>query len=213
LIETIRVRGRRVPLLDRHLARLERSLRELGLPQAERDLAARLRPFAHIEEGIVRIEVTDGQAAISVRELKAPPSAVITASTPHEPYRHKSAARHCFDAALAEAQGAGADDALLLTRAGWVAEGSTWSVFWWHGEQLCTPALEGGVLPGVARGRVSELLAPTEGTYTRAALSGHSLFLTNAVHGIVPIRSLDGVPLPEDPRTAALAHRFWPAGE
>jgi len=30
------------------------------------------------------------------------------------------------------------------------------------------------------------------------------------VRGIVPIASLDGVPVPADPRTAELAQRFWP---
>ena len=43
-----------------------------------------------------------------------------------------------------------------------------------------------------------------------AALTGRSLFLTNAVRGIEPIRALDGMAVPPDPRTAELAAAFWP---
>src|SRR2546426_3124575 len=46
LIETMRVRGGRIPFLERHLARLDRSLKELGLPRPARDVAALVTPFA-----------------------------------------------------------------------------------------------------------------------------------------------------------------------
>src|SRR2546430_7438871 len=39
-----------------------------------------------------------------------------------------------------EAEVAEADDALLLTTEGWVAEGTVWTVFWWDGDALRTPA-------------------------------------------------------------------------
>ena len=42
------------------------------------------------------------------------------------------------------------------------------------------------------------------------ALRGKTLFLTNAVRGIVPIASLDQAPVPTDSRTSELATRFWP---
>ncbi|PYO93734.1 MAG: hypothetical protein DMD60_15280 [Gemmatimonadetes bacterium] len=103
-----------------------------------------------------------------------------------------------------------ADDALLLTHGGWVAEGTVWTVFWWAGDALRTPALDLGILPGIGRARVLELLPRVErGRYPKQALAGKSLFLTNAVRGIVPIASLDGAPAPTDPRTAELARRFW----
>ena len=46
LIETMRVRDGRIPFLDRHLARLGRSLGELGLPKSSQDVAALVQPFA-----------------------------------------------------------------------------------------------------------------------------------------------------------------------
>jgi branched-subunit amino acid aminotransferase/4-amino-4-deoxychorismate lyase len=213
LIETMRVRGGRVPFLERHLARLDRSLTVLGLPRPSRDVAALVTPFAATGDAVLRVEVCDGRATVTVRELPAlEPPAVITASEPHEPYPHKTTGRDAFADAAIEAEVAEADDALLLTHEGSVAEGTVWTVFWWDGKVLRTPALELGILSGIGRGRVLELVGKrgAEGRHARAALDGKSLFLTNAVRGIVPIASLDGIPVPADPRTADLARRFWP---
>jgi branched-subunit amino acid aminotransferase/4-amino-4-deoxychorismate lyase len=211
LIETMRVRDGRIPFLDHHLARLGRSLAELGLPRPTQDVAALVTPFAGTGNAVLRLEVLDGRASVTVRDLPplAPP-AVITASEPHQSYPHKTTERDCFTDAGREAEVAEADDALLLTPEGWVAEGTVWSVFWWDRDALRTPALDLGILPGVGRTRVLDLVRVEQGRYRKQALAGKSLFLTNAVRGIVPIASLDGVPVPADSRTAELARRFWP---
>src|SRR5256886_3558239 len=171
LIETIRVREERIPFLERHLARLGRSLGELGLPKPSQDVPALVRPFAATGDAVLRVEVRDGRASVTVRELPSlEPPAVITASQPHEPYPHKTTERDRFDEAATEADVAEADDALLLTPEGWVAEGTVWTVFWWDGDRLCTPALDLGILPGIRRARVLEL-APgaCPGRYTEGA--------------------------------------------
>jgi branched-subunit amino acid aminotransferase/4-amino-4-deoxychorismate lyase len=214
LIETMRVREGRIPFLERHLARLGRSLDELSLPKPSQDVAALVKPFVGTGDAVLRVEVRDGRASVTVREL-APLDvpAVITASEPHEPYPHKTTERDCFEDARREAEVAEADDALLLTQEGWVAEGTVWTVFWWDGDALRTPALDLGILPGIGRARVLELVRRAEqGRYRKQALAGKSLFLTNAVRGIVPVASLDGVAVPADSRTAELPQRFWPTG-
>jgi len=212
LIETMRVRDGRIPFLERHLARLGRSLGELGLPTPSRDVVALVKPFAGTGDAVLRLEVQDGRASVTVRELPAlAPPAVITASEPHQPYPHKTTERDCFADAGQEAEVAEADDALLLTHDGWVAEGTVWTVFWWAGDALRTPALDLGILPGIGRARVLELVPRVEqGRYPKQALGGKSLFLTNAVRGIVPIASLDGAPVTADSRTADLVSHFWP---
>ena len=212
LIETMRVRDGRIPFLERHLARLGRALGELGLPKSSQDVVALVQPFAGTGEAVLRLEVRDGRASVTVRELPplAPPT-LITASEPHQSYPHKTTERDCFTDAGREAEVAEADDALLLTPEGWVAEGTVWTVFWWDGDALRTPALDLGILPGVGRTRVLELVkGADQGRYRKQALAGKSLFLTNAVRGIVPIASLDGAAVPADPRTTELAQRFWP---
>jgi len=212
LIETMRVREERIPFLDRHLARLGRSLGELGLPKPSQDVPALVRPFAATGDAVLRVEVRDGRASVTVRELPSlAPPVVITASEPHQPYPHKTTERDCFTDAGKEAEVAEADDALLLTTEGWVAEGTVWTVFWWDGDALRTPALELGILRGIGRARVFEIVQRVvQGRYPAQELAGKSLFLTNAVRGIVPIASLDGATVPADPRTAELAQRFWP---
>src|SRR5213083_973397 len=205
----MRVREGRIPFLERHLARLERSL---GLPRPARDVAALVTPFSGTGNAVLRVEVCDGRATVTVRELPALDApAVITAAEPHRPYPHKTTERDCFVDAAEEAEIAEADDALLLTPEGWVAEGTVWNVLWWDGDRLRTPAEDVGILPGIGRARVLELAGTVEqGRYPRQALEGKSLLLTNAVRGIVPLASLDGVRVPDDPRTAELARRFWP---
>ncbi len=214
VIETMRVREGRIPFLAHHIARLERSLRELGLPQPSRDLAALVQPFAETGDAVLRVEVRGGQASVTVRELPALDApVVITASEPHRPYPHKTTARDCFVTAAGQAEQAGADDALLLTLDGLVAEGTVWTLCWWEGDRLRTPTLELGILPGIGRARVLELVPQAEqGRYPRGEVAGKSLFLTNAVRGVVPIAALDGAPVPTDARTTALAQRFWPEG-
>ena len=213
LIETMRVREGRIPLLPRHLARLQRSLNELGLPKPSQNLVALVTPFSATGDAVLRLEVRDGRASVTVRAappLEAP--AVITAAEPHRPYPHKTTERDCFVAAAAEAERAEADDALLLTHDGFVAEGTAWSVFWWEGDVLRTPALDLGILPGIGRARVLELVTRVDQRrYTGQQVARQSLFLTNSVRGVVPIASLDGVQAAPDPRTAELVGRFWPA--
>src|SRR5882762_7508109 len=214
LIETIRVREERIPFLERHLARLGRSLGELGLPKPSQDVPSLVRPFAATGDAALRVEVRDGRASVTVRDLPSlAPPVVITASEPHQPYPHKTTERDCFSDAGKEAEVAEADDALLLTAEGWVAEGTVWTVFWWDGVALRTPALDLGILPGIGRSRLLEIAQRVEhGRYPAQALAGKSLLLTNAVRGVVPIASLDGVPVAADARTAELARGFWPDG-
>ena len=215
LIETMRVRHGQIPLLERHVARLGRSLVALGGAVPPGDLAALARGGgAEAGEGadrIVRLAVRDGVPSVMTRDMPPhSPPVVIVATEPHAPYPHKTTARGVFDRALAEARAQGADDALLVTAAGAIAEGTTWSLFWWEGDRLCTPALDLGILPGVGRARVMELVRVAEVRVTAAAFAGRSLFLVNAVRGIVPIGSFRGRDVPLDARTAELSRRFWP---
>lgn len=217
LIETMRVREGRIPFLERHLARLARSLAVLSLPASKQDLRVLVEPFAGTDDAVVRLEVRDARATVTVRDVPPPePPEVVTASEPHLPYPHKTTDRDRFEDAADEAEVAGADDALLVTAEGWVAEGTTWNLFWWEagrgGERLCTSALDLGVLPGIARARVCELARVVEGRFRLHDLAGRSLFLTNAARGVVPLAMLDGDPVPADPRTTELAKRFWPEG-
>src|SRR3989475_11916525 len=67
-------------------------------------------------------------------------------------------------------------DALpILTPEGWVAEGTVWNVFWWNGDWLRTPALDVGILPGIGRARVLELVTGRSEEHTSELQSQSNL--------------------------------------
>ena len=206
LLETIRIRDGAAPLWGLHLARLYRSCKELGVPPPPAlDVPAggrdRVRRLAVSRRGV---EVTERRVGTTR------PADLVTAGTVHRLYAHKTADRSAFDRALAEAAKTGADDAVLLTEAGWVAECAVWTLFWWEEDgTLATPALELGVLPGVARARIAATVPLVERRVRREALLGRSLFLANAARGIVAVRRLDGEAVPASAATDVLRGRFW----
>ena len=207
LIETIRMRNGAAPLWYLHVRRLATSCRALGVP-IPRNLptpeggADRVHRLLVSKRGVVTGERSVGSAA---------PVRLITSRLVHRAYPHKVVDRERFDRALADAKELGADDALLLTVGGQVAETAIWSVFWWDGGTLCAPPLELGVLLGVARMRLEEMAgAIEERRATPDQLPAAGAFVANAVRGVVPMASLDGTEVPLSPRTEALADRFWP---
>ncbi|HLQ59402.1 MAG TPA: aminotransferase class IV [Gemmatimonadales bacterium] len=211
LIETIRARDGRLPWLARHVARLRASLAALGEPEPSYDLADLVRVAVGSGDRVVRLQLTDGHAEISTREVNAEQGiSVMIASEVHHPYPHKTTRREQFGRALANARRAGANDALLVTADGFVAEGTAWNLFWWENGDLYTPAAELGILPGLGRTRIMELTAVKEERVPVAALAGRSLFLVNAVRGIVEIAAFGDAQVPRDSRTAELSSSFWP---
>lgn len=214
VFETIRVRAGRTPFLARHEARLVAACGALELPQPGPSLAEAVARQAGLRDAVVRVEVSARGTTVTTRDLPSLlPLTVRVASTPHAPYPYKVTSRAPFEAALAEARTAGGgavDDALLITPGGLVAEGTAWNIFWWEADGLATPPLSLGVLPGVARGRVMELVPTMERERALDDLVGRGLFATNAIRGVVAIGRLNGAPVPHDSRTTLLADRFWP---
>ena len=215
LIETMRGRDGRLPWLGRHLARMRASVTALGLADPPADIAdlARIAAGEGPSERVVRLELRDGLVEVSTRAVPEQNSvALMVSEEPYRPYPHKSTRREQFRHALANARRLGVDDALLVTADGFVAEGTAWSVFWWDngGGALFTPAEELGILPGIGRSRIMELVGVQEARARVSDLAGRSMFLVNAVRGVVEISRLQGEPVPGDPRTAELSSSFWP---
>ena len=211
LIETMRAREGRVPWLGRHLARLRASSEALGAPEPPTALADLVRFAVGHGDRVVRLQLTGGHAEIATREVNAGKSiSVAVADEVHQPYPYKTTRREQFARAYASARRARAQDALLVTADGFVAEGTAWNLFWWENGSLCTPAADLGILPGLGRQRVMEMTDVKDARVPVAALAGRSLFITNAVRGIVEVSLLDGARVPRDPRTAELASAFWP---
>jgi branched-subunit amino acid aminotransferase/4-amino-4-deoxychorismate lyase len=211
LIETIRARGGRLPWLGKHLARLRASLAALGAPEPPSDLVELIRFAVGTGDRVVRVQVTGGHAEIATRDVSAEQAiSVVVSKEVHTPYPHKVTRREQFGRALAGARRTGADDAVLATADGFVAEGTAWNLFWWDNGSLRTPPASLGILPGLGRQRVMELVRVQEEKVRPENLAGRSVFLVNAVRGVVEIVSFHGRSVPPDPRTGELAAGFWP---
>jgi branched-subunit amino acid aminotransferase/4-amino-4-deoxychorismate lyase len=207
LIETIRIRNGAAPLWYLHLRRLAVSCKALGIP-----LPGDLPTPEGGPDRVYRLEVGMRGAQVTERLVgSAAPVRLVVSKVAHHAYAYKTTDRAQFDRSLDAARAAGVDDALLLTPGGFVAEATIYSVLWWEGETLCGPAFDLGVLAGVGRARLTELVGKVEERHSPLEeLRDVSLFLVNSVRGVVPVASLDGQPVVKSRETDTLAARFWP---
>jgi branched-subunit amino acid aminotransferase/4-amino-4-deoxychorismate lyase len=208
LIETVRIRGGVAPLWYLHLRRLAGSCKALGIP-----LPGELPTPGGGADRVHRIQVGSRGATVSERPVgSADPVRLVTISgVVHRPYPHKTTDRAQFAHAMDQARLRGADDGVLLAEGGWVAEAAIWSLFWWEDGRVAAPPLALGVLAGVARARIAEQRGGLMERRVRMDdLRGRSLFVANAVRGVVSVASLDGAEVPSDEATTTLARAFWP---
>ena len=119
-----------------------------------------------------------------------------------------------------EAQNQGYDEGLFLNSRGHVAEGAVSNIFMVRDDELITPPAASGLLPGIVRQLVLERAAGLgfrcrEDNFTTRDLRGaDECFLTNSLMGIMPVNSLDGVPVGSgkpEPATAALMPLYPPS--
>src|SRR5262249_36067488 len=82
-------------------------------------------------------------------------SLTLRASDPLAPF--KSCNRLVQVLARGEAEDSGFDEALLLNDAGHAVETASGNLFWLEGEEVCTPPLGTGILPGVTRSVLFEV--------------------------------------------------------
>jgi branched-chain amino acid aminotransferase len=223
--------------LEHHLDRLAASAAMLRIAVPPHDLLAsiadQLAVRNALEEATLRITVTRGppEGEPTVLATLQPISSewvrraergwrVITAhirrpGTDSMPAQLKSVGRTYSLLARLEAAPVRADDVLLLSEAGHVCEGPTWNVFWRRGSVLRTPSPETGVLEGITRAVIMDI-APLNGFSIEQGEWGRSdldnveeIFATMSSVGVVPIRTLDGHPLPSDAAAHLLQARYW----
>jgi branched-chain amino acid aminotransferase len=231
LFETLRTWAGHPTLLARHRERMTRSARELGLPLDPAQLpdaaaVAMLRRAEQVEGDVrLRITLTGGtsDAGGSVAWMRSGP---IPPPPPPDGARLGPSWTVCADDPLARHKGLnywrrriayeaarvqGFDECLSATPDGLLWEGSRTNLFWVVGPTLRTPPRDGPLVPGVMRALVIERAARmgwevVEVAADEPALRGaDEVFLTNAVRGIIPVRTSEiresAVP---GPRTAEL---------
>jgi para-aminobenzoate synthetase/4-amino-4-deoxychorismate lyase len=217
IFETLLVAGGRPVGLDAHLARMERSLRELfgaELPVAIADDA--IDAARDLELGRMRIDVTpaaDGSLHHEVRAVPIDPAIFFPSRAEGADLRpvhpaawdgaHKWADRDWLEAL--EDELGDHDVPLILAADDEVLEAGRANVFAVIDGALTTPPVDHRILAGTARAAVLALagdlgIEAAERRLTLADLKeADDVFLTSSVRGIRPARSLDGTPI--DPAT------------
>lgn len=234
LFETMRVVRSRLFLWEQHSERLRAGADFLGIKipfgfKALAQFAAELSVRNEMPEGLLRLTVSRGVGVrgysprgadrpVVVMSLHPFPSApaasaaqwkLVTAS-PRLPAgeklaQFKTANKLAQVLARAEADAAGADEALLCNTDGFVVEGASSNLFWVMAGAVCTPPLTSGILAGVTRAIAVELchqigLGVVERSITPSQLRhADAVFLTLSSLGVVECVALDGDPLARSP--------------
>lgn len=242
LFETIAVFGGRPAALGQHFRRLETAAAEIDLPVDRAvfvaEIEALLKEIGRAD-AVIRYSVTRGGGARGLALPATPRPNVIAAASPYpadalyapvrlatatvrrNPTSFVSRAKTLsyLDSVLAfdEAKRAGADDALMLNTDGRVASTAMANLFAVVGDELVTPPVSEGVLPGIVRGIVlSEGFGAIERSMSPEELStAHGAFATNSVRLVMPVTEIDGRPIPRSPivdMVAAAVARVCGAG-
>jgi branched-chain amino acid aminotransferase len=112
--------------------------------------------------------------------------------------------------ARAEADAAGAHEAILLNNEGYVVEGSRSNLFWIEHDTIWTPPIAAGILPGVTRAVILEICHKLNFKTGEASLFPEQLrrtagvFFSLSSDGIAEGLSLDGHPLNRSPLVKTL---------
>jgi branched-chain amino acid aminotransferase len=225
VFETIKVIGGRPFALRRHIERLHRSARGLGLdvPLGDSRLRAAIdellvaAPAGEAETARLRLTVTGGVAPPGSGRGTAGPTLII-AVAPLDPWEADTVAvtvpwpRNERSAvtglkttsyaenvvALAEAWKVGATEAIMSNLAGNLCEGTGTNVFVVRGGRLFTPPLLAGCLAGVTRALLLEELpdADQDNVPMTTLPEADEVLLTSSTRDVQPLRMLDGRELP-----------------
>jgi branched-chain amino acid aminotransferase len=246
--EVVRTYGGVPFALGEHLERLARSAERLAIRLPERgrlvrELRRTLAVAGH-EDAYCRIVVTRGSGPITLDPTTATTPLTVILVKRYEPYPEwtyergvrvaipqirRTSPRSLDPAiksgnylnsvlALGEARAAGCDDALMLDGEGNVTEATSSNVFIVRDDAVSTPALEIGLLAGVTRGVLIDLLAQTGSACSERALTvkevtdADEVMLTSTLREVQPVvevagrRIGEGVPGPMAKRLKALFH-------
>lgn len=242
VFETISLGAGHPQALDAHLERFARSARMLDLPvpdagiwaDAVRTLAEHL---ADHDEAWVKIVLTRGvegqpmptgwafgtvspdfrrerTEGIDVVLLDRGLRSDVMRTSPWLLAGAKSLSYAINRAAAREAARRGADDAVLVSSDGLLLEGPTSTLVVRRGDELLTPPVEHGILPGTTQVDLFAA-APEWGLHGRVAsltpddlLAADGAWLVSSVRHAAPLRSVEGRSLPVDGGLSAAMNGF-----
>jgi aminodeoxychorismate lyase len=243
LFETIRAFNYKLFLWEQHIRRLQSGLTLLRvqIPFSEAQLgeaATTLLEKNSLPDAIVRINISRGVGARGYSPKSANSPSVVISTHPVDPLSRdhpplwrivttsftlspndplsaiKSTNKLPQILARAEADDLDANEALLQTRSGSLAEGTTTNLFWIKDQTVHTTPTECGILPGVTRDFILQLCHSLKIKTAQSEITKEDLlrtdgvFLTSTGIGIAEASHLDGQPLPRSALTQTLYHTY-----
>ncbi|MFJ4679905.1 aminotransferase class IV [Kitasatospora sp. NPDC088783] len=220
VFETVKAEHGELFAPTRHLDRLTRSARGLGLPDPDHDLVreacAGVLAAKPLPLGRLRITYTGGTSPLGSERGTAGPSLIVAlgSATPRPdttavvtvPWRRNehsavaglkttSYAENVI--VLAAAHRAGASEALLANTAGRLCEGTGSNVFLVLDGRLLTPTLASGCLAGITRQLVLDWTGAEEADVPLDALTrAEEVFLTSTLRDVQAVTRIDDRELP-----------------
>lgn len=213
VFETVRVQDSRSILLDAHHARLTASVGSFGAAPTSSlsELQGRCRQVItanSLVSGSVKIVVFKDTVGWS--EMILARSATYAAERYKTGFRvqtvpcdQRIGALHALKSlnylpnirAKRSAVAAGFDEAVFFNPQGHVLEGATTNVFIVKDGVIGTPPLKSGILPGVMRARVIQMLGPAAirecDVTLDELLQADEVFVTNTLLGVMPVALVD----------------------
>ena len=188
-----------IPLLDLHLERIGASAQEFGFTfdrHAVRN-AIQALCFDAGEPARLRLAASrSGAFSLELSDMPEPfPEPAICAlmrlpvDTGDRRLRHKTSDRGFYEAGLAAARDAGADEVVFLRDDGFVTEGCITNVFVVRNAVLLTPPAHLGLLPGVLRQSLLDQGRAREAELRVDDLA-NGFLIGNALRGLIPARLL-----------------------
>lgn len=223
--EALRTYGRVPFRLREHLARLAKSCVRLRMPAPDLERIAsdlhRTVEASGLAECYLRIVITRGTGPIGIAAGAERPCTIVYALPlnllPADAYARgigialahgardpslggiKSSNYLAGVLAVAAAKERGADEAVLLGANGEIAEGATSNVFMVRAGRVLTPPLSAGILEGITRRVVFELLRAIEVPVAEELMFPSDLyradevFITSSIREVVPVVRVDDV--------------------
>ena len=221
LFETFRWRSKLPVYYRRHLDRMREGARILGIPfpkdEEIMDVLDKALSDAGISDAYVKIGLLSKGSPVFYERPRG--SSLLVLVRKYEPQKQSIGAKvssyrrnsnspvlrikslNYLENILAksEALSSGYDEAILLNERNEVAEGTVSNIFFIKGRVVCTPSIECGLLAGIIRGVIFQIvhelnLELREGRYGLEDLKHNDgVFLTNSLIGAVAVSSIDGI--------------------
>lgn len=223
VFETLKAEHGQVFALTRHLERLARSARGLGLPAPDpaevRRACAAVLEANPMPRGRLRITYTGGLSplgsdrgttgptlVVALGEAAPRPDTTSVVTVPWTRNEHgalaglKTTSYAENVVALARAQQQGASEALFANTAGRLCEGTGSNVFVVLDGELHTPPVSSGCLAGVTRALVVDWVGARETDLPFDALErAEEIFLTSSLRDVQAVARIDGRTVADEP--------------